>query len=693
MAEARADLLFELGTEELPPLALKQLSAAFEREFRTGLDQAGLSYGEVTRYATPRRLALLVRDCQTQQPDRKIERRGPAVQAAFDSEGRPTKAAEGFARSCGTGVDQLDRLETDKGKWLVYQMQQPGKAAGELLPGIAENALNRLPIPKRMRWGKSEAQFVRPVHWLVFLLGNNVVPCNLLDATSGRDSRGHRFHHPSPISIDRPDCYEGILQETGKVITHFDRRREKIKAMVETTARTLGGHADLDGQLLDEVTALNEWPVPIAASFEEKFLEVPHEALVATMKSNQKYFPLFDNDGGLMNHFVTIANIDSPKPELIREGNERVVRPRLADAMFFWQQDGKKKLAEHIDSLKHVVFQKQLGNMHEKSLRVARLAGHIARLMHSDAARAERAGLLSRCDLMTNMVYEFPGMQGIMGRYQAQRDGEPAEIAQAMEEFYMPRFSGDELPRTATGVAISLAERLDTLVGIFGIGQKPTGDKDPFALRRAALGALRILREHSLTFDLGKLLKHTEKGLNGKLTESNSADAVQTFMLERLKGLYADEGVDAETFQAVAEVRPVSIADFDRRIAAVTAFQKLAEAGALAGANKRIRNILLKSEGAIPAAVDTTLFRQSEERQLHDEVLAMASKVTPLLEHGEYESALRALAGLRGSVDNFFDHVMVMDDDPGVRSNRLALLSELSGLFLGVADVSHLHAV
>ena len=692
MADLHADLLFELGTEELPPLALRRLSDALTHEFVAGLEQANLSHGAVESFATPRRLGVRVRDCSTRQPDRSVERRGPAVQAAFDADGKPTKAAEGFARSCGTTVDQLERQQTAKGEWLVYHVREDGRAAQDLLPGIAEQALNRLPIPKRMRWGDSEAQFVRPVHWLLFLLGDDVVPCTLLDATADRQTHGHRFHHPAAITVYNADDYEGVLSDLGKVIANFEIRRAKIAELVEKTAKALGGRPDLDPELLDEVTALNEWPVPIAASFEERFLEVPHEALVATMKGNQKYFPLFDGDGRLMNHFVTIANVDSPKPELIREGNERVVRPRLADAMFFWQQDGKKRLQDHLPALRHVVFQQALGSMYEKSERVAALAAYIATDIGGDAKLAERAGLLSRCDLLTHMVYEFPEMQGVMGRYQALRDGEPAELAQAMDEFYMPRYSGDELPQTKTGIAVSLAERLDTLVGIFGIGQKPTGDKDPFALRRAALGALRILREHSLQVDVHRILAKAQDGLQGKLQDKDAATAVWDFMQERLKGLYGELGYGADLFSAVAEVRPTTIADFDRRLQAVAGFRELPEAGALAAANKRIRNILRKAEDPIPAVVETGLFQQAEETALHNLVLAMASRVTPMLENGDYTGVLKALAGLRDAVDGFFDQVMVMAEEPAVRGNRLALLNELSGLFLGVADISHLQS-
>lgn len=686
----RADLLFELGTEELPPAALKRLSETLTREFVSGLEKAALEHGRVESFATPRRLALLVEQCDLRQPDREIERRGPALQAAFDAEGNPTKAAEGFARSCGAQVTDLERLETDKGAWLMYRIQEQGKAASELLPPIAEAALERLPIPKRMRWGNSDAQFVRPVHWLLFLHGQEVVPCTLLDTESGRFTYGHRFHHPEPIEIINPGEYALALMDKGKVIAHFDSRRKKITEQVEKTAEALGAKAVIDPDLLDEVTSLVEWPEPIAAGFEQRFLEVPHEALILTMKKNQKYFHLVDGEERLMNHFITIANIDSPRPEAIKEGNERVIRPRLSDAMFFWQQDAKTPLAGHLESLKSVVFQQKLGSMYEKSERVAELAARVAGWIDGDRDLAHRAGMLSRCDLMTEMVGEFPDMQGVMGRYQAARDGEPEELAQAMEEFYLPRFSGDRLPRTATGIAISLAERIDTLVGIFGIGLRPTGDKDPFALRRAALGALRIMREHSLALDLRELLQEAATGLDEGTDIDRLVQQVYGFMLERLKGIYLELGFSVDVFEAVAAVQPDSIADFDRRIQAVVAFEQLPEAEALAAANKRIRNILRKAEETPPDTIDASLFEGEEEKQLSEQIALKGQQVNSGLDDLDYEGVLVSLAELRQPVDQFFDRVMVMAEDASVRRNRLALLNRLSALFLGVADISHL---
>jgi len=685
-----ADLLFELGTEELPPVALKRLSDALCQAFTEGLARAHLSHGEVRSFATPRRLGLLIESCATAQADREVERRGPAVQVAFDDDGKPTKAAEGFARSCGTTVDNLQRLETPKGEWLVYQVKEAGEATLDLLPAIAEEALNRLPIPKRMRWGSSDAQFVRPVHWLLFLLGNEVVPCRLLDTDAANQTRGHRFHHPQEITVPTPADYERLLLEQGWVVADFHQRRERIRQQVQEAAEAIGGQAEIDEALLDEVTGLVEWPVPITAGFEERFLEVPHEALISTMKKNQKYFHLLDRKGDLMNHFITIANIDSPRPELIKAGNERVVRPRLSDAMFFWQQDGKRTLESHIDSLKSVLFQQKLGSLHDKSQRIAGLATSIARQIGGDETLTTRAAMLSRCDLMTEMVLEFPDMQGTMGRYQAQRDGEPAEIAVALEEFYMPRFSGDRLPTSRTGIALSLAERLDTLVGIFGIGMKPSGDKDPFALRRAALASLRILLEHRLQLGLRPLLQLAADQLGSTLEQEDTVQQVYDFMLERLKGIYLEQQVSVDLFEAVAATRPDSITDFDRRIQAVLSFRALPEASALAAANKRIRNIIRKSEQSPTTEVNSDLFEHDEERTLHRAIVQKGQEVTPLMEAFSYEEVLQRLATLRDPVDRFFDHVMVMAEDPAIRDNRLALLNQLAELFLGVADISRI---
>ncbi len=688
----QSDLLFELGTEELPPATLKALQDALARHFIAGLDAVGLTHGACHSYATPRRLALWIEQVAEEQVDRVIEKRGPAVAAAFDAAGKATKAAEGFAQSCGIQVDALQRVSTDKGEWLVFRAEEKGKPASELLPQIAAQALNQLPIAKRMRWGSSQAEFVRPPHWLVFLHGDNVVPCALLETQADRFTYGHRFHHPDAISIASPATYAAQLREA-YVIADFAARRSKIIEQVQDAAATLGGHPALDDALLDEVTALVEWPVAIGGSFEQRFLAVPHEALILTMKKNQKYFHLLDDAGKLLPHFITIANINSTNPAVIRAGNERVVRPRLSDAMFFWEQDGKSPLAARMDSLAQVVFQQQLGSMADKSARVAQLAQAIAPLIGADANKAERAGLLSRCDLMSETVFEFPEMQGVMGRYLAQRDGEDPEVAIAMEEFYLPRFAGDRLPDSLTGLAIALAERMDTLVGIFAIDQKPTGDKDPFGLRRAAIGILRMLRERQLALPLDLLLNESAKALATVTLQAQAASllaSVKSYLLERLRTIYTDEGVPADVFQAVAGVEPASISDFDQRIAAVSAFRQLPEAAALATANKRIRNLLKKSAQALPAAVDATLFSEDAEHALLTQLHATRALVAPLLATRQYQKALLGLAQLRDVTDRYFDAVLVMAEDLQLRQNRLALLADLNNLFLEVADISAL---
>ncbi|MCP3662375.1 MAG: glycine--tRNA ligase subunit beta [Gammaproteobacteria bacterium] len=683
------DMLFELGTEELPPVALRRLSESLVDGFRTGLEQAGLQFEEVEGYATPRRMAVKVNTLQRVQPERTVERRGPALKSAYDEDGKPTKALQGFARSCGVEPDALEQIETPKGTWLVFRSVEPGKQAIDLLPAIAGQSLEKLPIPKRMRWGSSEAEFVRPVHWLLFLLGSEVVPCTLLDAQASNLTYGHRFHFPEAITISQPGDYVETLEQA-RVLVNFDQRSDSIRKQVETAAAKLDGEAVIDEELLAEVTALVEWPVAISGGFEKRFLEVPQEALILTMKKNQKYFHLVDKQNKLLPYFITISNIESSNPDVIREGNERVIRPRLADAMFFWEQDGKKSLADLQDSLDNVVFQIKLGNLREKSRRVANLASEIAGQINGDPELAHRAGLLSRCDLMTEMVNEFADMQGIMGRYQAQRSDEPEELARAMDEFYMPRFSGDQLPQTRSGIAIALAERLDTLVGIFGIGQKPTGDKDPYALRRAALGALRIMEVHKLPLNLWLLLESAANGLQDRIDNDSVAAEVHNFMLDRLKGLYQDRGIHSETFDAVAAVSPKSIADFDRRIDAVLAFTKLDAAEALAAANKRTRNILKKA-GSLPRInVDSSHFEQDEERTLFNQLTEMQSQIDPLLKANDYEQTLITLAELREPVDRFFDSVMVMADEAALRNNRLAILQALEALFLKVADISRL---
>jgi glycyl-tRNA synthetase beta chain len=686
------DLLIEIGTEELPPKALKKLSEAFTSGILEGLDKAELAYGSVKSYATPRRLAVLIHNLNTTQSDKAVEKRGPALQSAFDEDGNPTKATEGFARSCGITVDQLEKLETDKGAWLVYRSMQQGRDTAGLIPAIVQESLNKLPIPKRMRWGALEAEFVRPVHWVVMLFGDDVIDAEILCVKSGRDTWGHRFHHPNPIFLGEPAAYAPILETTGHVIADFADRREAIRAQVMEAAASHGGSAVIDEELLDEVTGLVEWPLAVVGSFEERFLEVPPECLISAMKGHQKYFHMVDANGALMPNFITISNIESRRPEYVREGNERVIRPRLTDADFFWRQDKKLKLEDQLERLKSVLFQSKLGSVYDKSQRVSSLAEHIAQVIGGDGKKAARAALLAKCDLMTNMVFEFTELQGIMGRYYATHDGEDTEVAAALDEQYMPRFAGDELPVGKIGQALAIADKLDTLIGIFGIGQLPSGDKDPFALRRAALGALRIIIEKQLDLDLKATLEHSAETSIGLFDNPGVINQVFDFMMIRLKAYYADTGVAPDTFEAVLAQQPTHPLDFDARIKAVTAFRQLPEAVSLAAANKRIGNILKKVEEAIPASVDPSRFIDAAEKALAAKIETMAGVVAPLFAARNYEAALKELAVLRPEVDTFFDEVMVMADDATVRTNRLALLKRLSGLFLEVADLGQLQS-
>ncbi len=684
------DLLIEVGTEELPPKALLKLANAFTAGIAEGLKKAELDFAGIESFAAPRRLAVLVKQLDAAQADKTVERRGPALNAAFDDDGNPTKATEGFARSCGTTVEQLEKLQTEKGTWLVFRSAQKGQATHELVPGILQTALDKLPIPKRMRWGDLDTEFVRPVHWVVLLFGDDVIDTEILSVKSGRDTYGHRFHHPAPIFIGEPAAYAPLLETTGRVIAEFDKRREEIRAQVMLAAEEAGGKAIIDDDLLDEVTGLVEWPLAVVGSFEERFLEVPPECLISAMKGHQKYFHMVDKAGKLLPNFITVSNIESRHPDYVREGNERVIRPRLTDADFFWNQDRKLRLEDRIDSLKTVLFQQKLGTVFDKSQRIVTLAGKIAADIGGNPQYAERSAQLGKCDLMTAMVGEFPELQGIMGRYYAQHDGEPSEVALALDEQYMPRFAGDQLPSSKTGQALAVADKLDTLIGIFGIGQVPSGDKDPFALRRAALGALRIIIEQKLNLDLHETLNHATEAHHGLLDNQEVTSQVFDFMMGRLKAYYHEAGVAPDTFEAVLAQRPTHPLDFDARLKAVTAFRDMAEAESLATANKRISNILKKTEEPIPATVDTTLLLEAAELALHQQVEAISVRVSPLFAQRNYETALKELAGLREVVDNFFESVMVMADDAKVRANRLALLSRLRNLFLEVADLSQL---
>ncbi|MDH5191318.1 MAG: glycine--tRNA ligase subunit beta [Gammaproteobacteria bacterium] len=684
------DLLIEIGTEELPPKSLLKLSTAFLEGIKTGIDKTGLKYQEIKPYASPRRLAVLITALDEKQPDKEVERRGPAVNAAFGDDGCPTPAASGFASSCGVQVDDLEKLETPKGAWLVFRSHQKGQSAQSLIPDIITNALDKLPIPKRMRWGNLDAQFVRPVHWAVLLFGDEIINTEILSVKSGRETRGHRFHHPEPIHITSPAEYEVLLESEGKVIADFARRRKTIHAQIEEAANKVNGKAVIDDNLLDEVTSMIEWPVAVLGNFDKRYLDVPAEALVSTMKANQKYFHLVDKNNNLLPHFITISNIESKDINQIKEGNERVIRPRFADAEFFWNQDRKNKLSKKIDSLKTVVFQKQLGTLHDKSKRVITVSAEIAKQLGGNEQQAVRAAELCKCDLMTEMVCEFPELQGIMGRYYASHDGEQSDVATALDDYYKPRFAGDSLPDNPISQSLAIADRIDTLVGIFAIGKQPTGDKDPFALRRAALGVLRIIVEQKLDLNLNQLVALSASTFDKSVKSEKVTNEVLSFIKDRLKVYYTSNQTSPDVFEAVISIGELCPLDIDKRIQAVNTFRNMEESESLAAANKRIGNILKKIDGKLPVDINIKLFEVPEESSLYDTLGNLDDKVSPLLVKGEYEKVLENLAGLRQPVDNYFDNVMVMADDPAQRNNRIALLNKLHKLFLEVADISKL---
>ncbi|WP_159281820.1 glycine--tRNA ligase subunit beta [Rahnella variigena] len=680
--------LVEIGTEELPPKALRSLAESFAANLTAELDAANLPHGDVKWFAAPRRLALKVSGLHESQADREVEKRGPAVAQAFDAEGKPSKAAEGWARGCGITVDQADRLVTDKGEWLVYRAHVKGESAQQLLPAMIATSLSKLPIPKLMRWGDSDVQFVRPVHTVTLLLGDELIPAKILGIDSARTVRGHRFMGEPEFTIDNADQYPQILLERGKVIADYEQRKALIKQDAEKAAKEIGGIADLSESLLEEVASLVEWPVVLTAKFEEKFLAVPAEALVYTMKGDQKYFPVYDAAGKLLPNFIFVANIESKDPQQIISGNEKVVRPRLADAEFFFNTDRKKRLEDNLPRLETVLFQKQLGTLRDKTDRIQALSGWIAEKIGANVENAKRAGLLSKCDLMTNMVFEFTDTQGVMGMHYARHDGEQEEVAVALNEQYQPRFAGDELPASLVACALAIADKMDTLAGIFGIGQHPKGDKDPFALRRAALGVLRIIVEKNLPLDLQTLTEEAVRLYGDKLTNAKVVDEVVDFMLGRFRAWYQEEGHAVDTIQAVLARRPTKPADFDARVKAVSYFRTLDEAATLAAANKRVSNILAKSTDVLLDHVHASVLKEPAELKLATHLVVLRDKLEPLFAAGEYKEALVELAALRETVDTFFDTVMVMDENEAVRINRLTLLSKLRELFLQVADIS-----
>ncbi len=708
------NLLIELGTEELPPKALDELAAAFCAGVVEGLKKRAVAFDAASAHPlwSPRRLAVRIDAVQTEQPEQTLERRGPALNAAFGADGQPSKALQGFAASNGCSVEQLDKLETDKGAWFVYRSVKPGAATATLLPAVIDEALKALPIPKPMRWSDLDFQFVRPAHWLVILLGEEVVSGEVLGLQSDRMSRGHRFHHPQPVWIANPESYIDALR-AAHVLVDPEERLTRIRVEVERVGSALGGKARLRAELLAEVRNLVEWPVGIACTFERAFLQVPQEALITTMESNQKFFPVFDANDKLTEHFIGIANIDSKDPGEIRKGYERVIRPRFADAKFFFDEDLKTALISQQSALEKVTYQAKLGSVWDKVGRVSLLAQVVARRMQDDGATieiplVERAVKLSKCDLMTRMVGEFPELQGIMGRTYALAQGEPAEVANALDEFYAPRFAGDAIAKGRVGQALAIAEKLDTLAGMFAIGQKPTGNKDPFSLRRNALGLARTLIEGELELDLDALIRDAldRARIDAERiqteTKSKAADAVDSrslaaelyqFVLERLRGYYADQGIRGEMFDAVAVLRPESLLDFDRRLRAVVAFSQLPEAASLAAANKRIGNILRQAgeKGmSLGRDVDNAALDAGAEFELKHALDAAYVQISPLAERREYVALLTRLAALRAPVDAFFEGVMVMSDDPAKRQNRLNMLNVLRGMFTRVADIGQL---
>lgn len=687
------DFLVEIGTEELPPKALRSLMEAFGTSLEAAVDESRLAHGEVHVYASPRRLAVMIESLADGQGDRKTTQKGPPVTVAFDKDGNITAAGTAFAKKCGVDPGELGRTQTDKGEWLSCDVIEKGKPASELMPELIERSLASLPIPRRMRWGSGEAEFVRPVHWVVMLHGSKVLKTPIMGITPGNKSHGHRFLSMKPVLVKTPDQYADALEEKGHVIAHFDRRQKLVKKGVKAAAKKAGGTPVSDDELYDEVTALVEWPVAMTGSFDDEYLRLPREVVVSTLTSHQRYFPVAGKDDQLLPHFVFVSNLESKDPDQVRDGNERVIRPRLADAAFFWDQDRRTTLAAREEALHDVVYQQGLGSLFDKSSRIAAIAGTIAAAIEVDAANVERAAMLCKCDLLTGMVGEFPELQGTMGRYYAISDSEPQAVADAIGEQYLPRYAGDTLPSSNDGQMLAVADKLDTLAGVFSIGKKPSGNRDPFGLRRAALGIVRILIECDLDIDLKAIIAEAAAAQpKGKIEPDELGDALYEFITDRLRRYFLDRDDDlkTETFDAVLARRPASLVDFERRLAAVQAFVKLEAAESLAAANKRIANILRQAEYAGGGKVRKKLLGDDAEKALWAAIGEARATVEPMIEKRDYTEALTRLANLRPTVDTFFDDVMVMVDDEAVKKNRLAVLAELRELFLEIADISRL---
>ena len=692
-------ILFELGCEELPPKSLKTLRDALQNSVTEQLSDADISFDTIKAFAAPRRLALQIHGIADKQPDRSEQKRGPAIKAAFDAEGNPTRAAIGFAKGLGIEASELMIINTDKGDYVGYEQMVHGKAVADLLPQIFQTALDNLPIAKRMRSGTSRNEFVRPVQWVVLMADDKVIDATIQGHQSGQQTRGHRFHSPDYQSINHANDYEALLEGL-KVVADFDKRQAFINNQVQALADEINATAIVPQDLLDEVTALVDFPIALRADFEPRFLQVPQEALISTMQADQKYFCLTDKDGKLQPYFIFITNIASKDPKQIIEGNEKVVRPRLADAEFFFLQDQKQPLSALTENLKTRIFQDQLGSIWEKSARIAKLATFIATLLQKQGQQVNidetaRAAMLSKADLASSLVGEYPDLQGIAGTYYARLNDEPEAVAASLEEQYLPKFSGDALPKTPIGICLALADRLDTLVGIFAIGQPPTGSKDPFSLRRSAIGILRILIEKQLPINLIVLVEQAIKNYNdasgSKITNmGDTFTQVMNFLNSRYRAMYTEQGVSVDTIQAVQAINPHMPLDFDQRIRAVQAFRALSQASMLADSNKRVANILAKSESAVAENVDETLLTEPAEQALYSSVRHAQTAVQPLLAQANYTQALQTLASLDEPLTQFFEGVMVNSEDTALKNNRLALLKQVRALFLTVADISEL---
>jgi len=682
------DLLVELGCEELPPKALDGIRDAFFNGVKEDLEKNNIEFDrERSRaYSTPRRLALYFSSVASSQPDQDLERRGPAVKAAFDQDGKPTGAAIGFARSVGKEVSELETLENDKGQWLYARVHQPGRALADLIYPILEQAINKLPVPKPMRWGDHDFSFVRPVHWLVVMHGSDVIDGQLFGLEADNLTRGHRVHAPGPHVITNTSEYCGLLMDAFVMADHEIRKSTIQKKLLKADP-----NVHIDPSLLSEVNNLVEWPVAVNCTFDKEFLEVPHAALIASMQDHQKFFPVLEKPGSqeVSNRFVAISNIESTHELSVKEGYERVIRPRLADARFFLEQDSKHQLEFFLPLLDRVVFQNKIGTVGDKTVRMSAISANIADLISADIAISSRAARLSKCDLMSQMVGEFPELQGLMGQYYALKSGEPDTVSQAIGEHYAPRFAGDQIPASLPGKIVSLSDRIDTIVGIFAAGLRPTGNKDPFALRRSALGLVRILVEARMELPLIRLLAFAANELSEKIeTSAPLLKDIEEFIVDRLKNYYRDKGHGAELISAALASEWTTLPDLDRRLIALSAFMGQQEASSLAAANKRIGNILRKSSDDVSMDMDETLLLAEEEQQLFAEISRLEAQIEPLLERGDYEESLKMLAALKNPVDSFFDAVMVMDDDMALRNNRLTLLARLKSLFDRIADLS-----